>query len=89
MPRKWRIIGRHKWITNTTITESVCRDDEHYRRFTATIYGYRNWRLWQGNMSEEGMSHVVATVQAKVQGIKARIAADDETVFTDQELQAW
>ena len=87
MNRQWKVLARHKWVGQCTITESCKVDDSNYRRFTATIFGYRNWKIWQGQMTN--MPHVVATIMAKVQAIKSRIAADDESVFTDKEVQAW
>ncbi len=45
--REWQILARHKWIVNTTITESY-RECDNMRRSTATIYGFRNYKSWEG-----------------------------------------
>jgi hypothetical protein len=38
---KFKILARHKHLTQVTITESIGDDDET-RRYTATILGWRN-----------------------------------------------
>ena len=86
---RWQVIGRHKWVDGATITESIRRDNSEFRRFTATIFGYRNWRIWTGNIVVSGMPSVVATVMARVVAIRARISVCDDSVFTDPELPAW
>ena len=78
----WKVIARHTgWAIGCTITESVSDDDQH--RFTATIRGYRNWRIWQGAiclaMGDE--------VSRRVREIRDRIDAGDKTIFNTP--QAW
>jgi len=86
MAKEWKRLARHnKWVDGCAISESCKIDDSSYRRFVATILGYRNWRIWQGKM--DNMEHVVATIMARVVAIRVRIAACDDTVF--DELQAW
>ncbi len=45
--RERQIIARHRWVINATITESY-RERDNMRRFTATIYGFRNYKIWEG-----------------------------------------
>lgn len=85
--RSWQVGARHKWVSGVTITESVSSENSSVRRFTATIKGYRNWHIWQGNIVEQGAANVVAAVQAKVIAIRDRIEEGDESVF--HESQAW
>ena len=43
----WHVLARHKWIVGATVTESV-NDGDTLRRYTATVRGYRNWRIFEG-----------------------------------------
>lgn len=83
----WTVLGRHKWVDGCTISESIQADDDQMRRFTATIYGYHNWRIWQGRVTAKSWPHVLATIMAKVVAIRVRIAECDDSVF--EEPQAW
>lgn len=69
-----RILARHHWTHGATITESVS-EDGGTRRFTATIRGFCNWRIYEG--SDWNTRKIVD----KVREIRDRIDADDETVF--------
>lgn len=71
----WRILARHHFLEGVTITESANREDESERRFTATIRGYRNWRLTVG--------HGCALTKAldKAMEIRARIDGGDKDIF--------
>jgi len=79
----WKIIARHKWVSNATITESELIEDDIpsgltlYRRFTATILGWRGFRIFEGRI----YSGVGGDVRAKVTEIRDRIEAGDESVF--------
>ncbi len=77
-----KILTRHKWLVGCTITES---NDENkstktqaYRRFTATIRGWRNWLIYEGFVTE-GTTQFVTD---KVKSIRDRIDKGDESVFT-------
>ena len=49
MKSRWKIIARHKWVMGATITESYLDDPAvNLRRFTATIRGWRNWKMYEG-----------------------------------------
>lgn len=81
---KWHILARHKWISNCTITESVLGNSTT-RRYTATIYGWRNWKIWQGDIKKIGNDAVVKLVTDKVRNIKERIEQHDESVFAKEQ----
>ena len=78
-----KIIARHKWVPRCTITES---EDESrsgkfaYRRFTATISGWRNFKIYEGFL-REGTADVI---KGCVENIRARIDMGDETVFHEK-----
>jgi len=74
---KFRVLARHRWVAGATITESVARSDGSIRRFTATIRGYRNWRIYQGPASPDAADYVIS----KVKALRNRIDEGDETVF--------
>jgi hypothetical protein len=72
---KWKIIARHKWVSGAVIAESVT--DENIRRFTATIRGWRNWKIWEGKGEKVETQSIINQVMA----IRDRIDAKDESVF--------
>lgn len=74
-----KVIARHKWVAGATITESVSSDG-WTRRFTATIRGYRSWKIWEGDMRLIEVSPVQYVID-KVKEIRNRIDANDESVF--------
>ena len=78
---KWKIIGRHKWVSGATITESYREDDDRIRRFTATIRGWQNFRIYEGKMTSTTTKKIIA----KVKSIRDRIDRGDETVFQNPE----
>ena len=76
-----KILARHKWLAGCTITE--CNDeakatnDKAYRKFTATIRGWRNFVIFEG-LCFPGMQKEISD---KVKEIRNRIDKNDETVF--------
>lgn len=70
---KWRILARHEWIVGALVTESV-NDDDTSRRYTATIRGYRNWRIFEGAVDSNSLSLIVRVVRA----IRDQVDADGE-----------
>ncbi len=76
-----KILARHKWLVDCTITESCdnTKDTETqvYRRFTATIRGWRNWRIFEGLVTPDTTQFVID----KVKSIRKRIDENDESVF--------
>ena len=78
--KQWRILARHKWVGGAVITESVKVDsDDSYRRFTATIRGFRNWRIWSGPVRKV----VIGDIGSRVIAIRDRIDANDESIFSE------
>ena len=79
--KTWKILARHKWVTGATITESLKLDsDGIFRRFTATIRGFQNWRIWQGSVGKLQNEEIIK----RVNKIRDRIDANDESVFTEK-----
>jgi hypothetical protein len=70
-----KVIGRHNWITGATITE--LSNENNTRRFIATIRGWRNWKIYEGQPFDE-MGEAVRQV---VLSIRDRIDRGDESVF--------
>jgi len=77
--KKFKVLARHKWIPDVTITESCSKDDDRIRRFTATILGFRNWVLYEGMIHNN--VRTVETLIKKATEIKNRILNKDYTVF--------
>lgn len=92
MAKQWKILARHRWVSRCTISESMKIEDDLYRRFTATIDGWRNWHIWQGHIGIEAtppmsMNDLCQMIIKKVSAIRDRIRSNDESVF--EEPQAW
>ena len=77
-----KIIGRHKWVEGATITESYDETDDTKRRFTATIRGFRNWKIYEGKLQDD----TTGFVRLKVIHLRDRIDANDEAVFLFNEF---
>jgi hypothetical protein len=78
--KKIKVLARHKWVHGATITESedTTKDGEiAWRRFTATIRGWRGWKIYEG-FCREGIGE---EVRRCVEEIKTKIDAGEETVF--------
>lgn len=80
--KHWVIIAHHRWTIGATITESYNADDITERRFTATIRGFRNWKIRQGKNTPD-CAAAVADVIKRVVAIRDRIDAGDESVFNE------
>ena len=78
----WKVIAHHHWIAGATITESYNADNETERRFTATIRGFRNWKIRQDKNTPD-CAATVADVIGRVKVIRDRIDAGDESVFNE------
>jgi len=62
-----KIIARHKWVLGATITESYDEKKEgykgvSYRRFTAAIRGYQNWKIWEGYLRDGIVKEIIQMV---------------------------
>ncbi len=78
-----KILARHKWVKGAVITESVDEKREGYkdisfRRFTATIEGFQNWKIYEGYLTE----HTAEKVKEMVKHIQNLIKNGDETIFS-------
>lgn len=85
-PIKYRKLAVHTWVADAKITESAGhRNDDgiSYRRFTATICGFQNWKIAEGAASEA----LITVVIKRTQEIRDRIESGDEGVF--KEANAW
>ena len=73
---KYRVLARHKWLTDCTITESIS-DCDRYRRFTATICGWRGFEIYCGVL----YGGLTKKIIAKVKDIREKIQSGDDTSF--------
>lgn len=77
----WKVLARHKWVAGAVITESDSPEKgtakSAYRRFTATIRGYQNFKIYEGFLS----SGTGDKVRKQVSRLRDRIDAGDEDVF--------
>ncbi len=72
-----KILARHKdWVAGATISESV-NESGDIRRFVATIRGFQNWVIWEGNSREIPVVEILRAVNF----IRDRIDAGDEEIF--------
>lgn len=88
----WKVVTyRHKWVAGCTISESVQLqpdgDWSTIRRFTATIRGYRAWRIWEGDITKTANADLCNMVIAKVRSIRDRIDAGDESIFVKEQTK--
>lgn len=85
---KFRILARHKWVEGAIITESVRRDDAtdengvSIRRFTATIRGFRNWKIYEGSAPSDIVRHIIKYVS----DIRDKIDNGDNEVFKEPNI---
>lgn len=84
---KWKVLARHKtWVSGATITETIRTPDDGertYRRYTATINGFTNWKAWEGFIDAE-VGSIVDVVAQRVEAIKRRIDTGDDAVFHEK-----
>jgi len=75
----WKKLAVHNWVSGCKITESEKQGtgDVCIRRFTATIRGWRNFRIYEGELKEG----IAKQVKEKVREIRDRIDSGDEKVF--------
>jgi hypothetical protein len=72
------IIARHKWVHNCTISESYSSAG-NIRRYTATINGWGNWKLYEGDPRKIEVAEIIK----KVKEIQNRILSKDVSVFQE------
>lgn len=73
---RYRVIARHKWLSDCTISESIS-ECERYRKFVATILGWRGFQIYCG----EPYPGYVKKIIAKVKEIRERIENGDDRPF--------
>ena len=74
---RFHVVGRHRWIAGAIIIEST-DEDGWTRRFTATIQGWRNWKIYQGPAINPQF------VADAVRRIRDRIDEGGETIFAER-----
>ena len=80
MKNRWRRVGVHNWACGCKIYESHKEDENgFFVRFTATILGWKNWKLYEGKIYV-GLPQDVLN---KVIEIRDRIENGDEAVFEE------
>lgn len=72
-----KIIAKHKPLSGVIITESYKENELNYRRFTATIRGFRNWKLFEGITKNDTFEKVIN----KAEEIRNKIDNKDEEIF--------
>ena len=81
MQEKWKKVSVHKELVGCKISEFHKNNPDSkfvLMRFTATIQGWRNWKIAEGRADKI----VYATdVLEKVRNIRDRIDAGDDSVF--------
>jgi len=77
----YRIVGRHKNVKGAIITEAI-DEEKGLVSFTATIRGWRNWRIYRGEYNKwRTRKDIMNLVIDKVREIEYRIDTGDEKVF--------
>ncbi len=86
MNAKWRLLGRHRWVAGAVISEScmtgvVDREDPRgfQYSFTATVRGFRNWKIYRGPVNPEVLRYVIG----RVREIRDRIDSGKPEVFDE------
>ena len=79
---KWKIIARHKWVSNATITESYDTNDSSIRRFTATVCGWTNFKIFEGRTQKNISKKIVE----KVNYIREKIENNEDDIFYENVL---
>ena len=73
-----KVIGRHKkWVPGATITESYDENNDKMRRFIATIRGFRNWKIYEGNLD----NITTGAIKHQVAAIRDAIDRGGESIF--------
>lgn len=83
----WKVIAReHYWINGAIVYECYDSRDSSSRRWTATIRGYRNWKIGTARYDGNRTAHQITNeVKKHVEAIRDRIDAGDESVFTEED----
>ena len=76
----YRVLARHRWVSGCTITESIS-DCDRYRRFTATIDGWRGFEIYCGALYEADHKDIIRRIIAKVKEIQENIRIGNDYHF--------
>jgi len=79
MAKQWQRLTRHRWVAGATITESCSVNQDNIRRFTATIRGWRNWLIFEGDITKIDAQQIMD----KVIEIMDRIDNGDKEIFNE------
>ena len=79
--KRWRLVAKHKWVTGASIWESCPVGDsaEPVRSFTATVRGFRNWKIYRGKVTPAMLAYVIE----RVTDIRERIDGDEDSVWSE------
>lgn len=61
--KQWKVLAKHKWVAGCTITESVNLVNDNTRRYTATIRGWKNFVIYEGDPSKIDTQEIVNKVK--------------------------
>lgn len=75
--KQWKVLAKHKWVAGCTITESVNLINDNKRRYTATIRGWRNFVIYEGDPSKIDTQEIVN----KVKEIRNAMDKDENEAF--------
>ncbi|HOS60402.1 MAG TPA: hypothetical protein PK661_09925 [Syntrophorhabdaceae bacterium] len=77
----WKKLAVHKWLVGCKITESYLEGTD-IRRFTATVRGWQNFKIYEGKLIE----NIDQIVIDKTREIRERIDNGDDSVFFESAL---
>lgn len=90
MKLKFKKLAVHDWVAGTKITESIEREQGEIRRFTVTIRGWQNWKIFEEQVFDNNLNKclipndvLTKIIIDKVKTIRDRIDSNDETVFNE------
>jgi hypothetical protein len=75
--KQWQILARHKWVAGCTITESINLINDDIRRYTATIRGWRNFVIYEGDPRNIDTQRIMD----KVLEIRNKMDVDETEAF--------
>jgi hypothetical protein len=78
----WQVVARHhNWAVGCTISEAhqYQKDNTVRVRYTATILGFKNWKIYEGKF----INNIANEVAARVRDIRNRIDSGDQNVFNE------
>jgi len=86
MKRKMELMSKSKhWVNGTIIYTSVDVNDNSdtaYWRITATIEGFRKWKIYEGYIPDCGQEKFCKAIANQVEMIRDKIRNEDKTIFS-------